>query len=219
MQYALTIYDDQSKWADAPPDAPRATAGGVRPRDRPEMAPARRASTAPARGSSPSPPRRRCVCPTASAWSPTAHSRRRRSSWPASTPRVREPRRGDRVGGEDPRRAERHGRGAPGDRDHDAGSGGRPPVPARVGAGDRHAHPGARRLRRRRGGGAGGVGRALERWPATAPAQPRRVDHGDRAQPGDRPAAAGARARGGAPASSRRSPTSRRGASPTTGCG
>ena len=26
MQYALTIYDDQSKYADAPPDAPRATA-------------------------------------------------------------------------------------------------------------------------------------------------------------------------------------------------
>jgi hypothetical protein len=26
MQYALTIYDDQTKWADAPPDAPRETA-------------------------------------------------------------------------------------------------------------------------------------------------------------------------------------------------
>jgi hypothetical protein len=25
MQYALTIYDDQSKWSDLPPDAPRET--------------------------------------------------------------------------------------------------------------------------------------------------------------------------------------------------
>ena len=65
----------------------------------------------------------------------------------------------------------------------------RPPVPARVGAGGRDAHPRARRLRPGRGGGAGGVrDRARTLAGDGRPRQPGRVDHDDGPQPGDRPA-------------------------------
>ena len=65
---------------------------------------------------------------------------------------------------------------------------GRPPVPARVGAGGRHPDPRPRRLRPRRGGGPGGVrrrARALAR--ARRARQPGRLDRDHRAQQGDRP--------------------------------
>ena len=60
MQYALTIYDDQSKYGERPRTPPAETAEAYGRVDRGDRA--RRACSSPARRSQPSPPRRPCAC-------------------------------------------------------------------------------------------------------------------------------------------------------------
>ena len=96
MQYALTIYDDQSKYADAPPEAPRKP-----PRPTAAFTQGMRAAgvlLGGERAAARRRPRRPCASATASGSSPTARSPRPRSSSAASTSSTCRPRRGDRRG-------------------------------------------------------------------------------------------------------------------------
>ena len=104
--------------------------------------------------------------------------------------RLRQPRRGDRLGREDPRRRHGLGRGEAGHelrgrrqrgRDSNrrrltasgARRGRRPPVPARVGAGGRGPDPGARRLRPAEDAVQEAFAKAVARWPSEGvPANP-----------------------------------------------
>ena len=131
-------------------------------------------------------------------------SPRRRSSSAASTCSVREPRRGDRLSAEDSDAGgkvgpPRHGlRGRWLRRAHarsggaavGAGRGRRPPVPRGVGTGGRGAHPRARRLRPRRGGGAGRLPRRPRGPGRPVAAAPR--PRGSRPPPGTRRSTASA---------------------------
>ena len=228
MKYLLTIYDDESMWSDAQPGDVNADDGRL-PQVRPRRSAATGAFVAGEALESISTATTVRVHRTASASSPTARSRRRRSSSAASTCSTA-------------RTSTRRSTWAakiPGAQSGcvevrpvrvfavrlSARRSDRPPVPARVGAGGRDAHPRPRRLRPRRGGGAGGVGRGARALAARRrPAQPGRVDHDDRAQPRDRPAAARARAARRSARSSRARGARRRArtsptASPTTACG
>ena len=140
---------------------------------------------------------------------------------PARLPR---PRHGDRAGGRGSRRR-RHGaievRPVDGDCPDDVQRGrGRARLPRGVRARPRHADPPPRRdfaLAEDALQDAFARG-AARRWPATGvPAQPRRVDHRDRAPPGDRPAAPRARARRPRPGPADRSWTSSTQAEPDPG--
>ena len=193
MQYALTIYDDQSRWSEMSEEDGRAQSaayGSVTEEMRSSgvfragegLQPATTATTVRV------PNGERIVTD-----GPFAETKEQLGGLLRA--RLQGPRRGDRMGGEDPDGQERMRRGSPGHPVRLADAEVDRLFRQRVGPGGRHADPRPRRLRPRRGGGAGRVARRARALAGRRhPAQSRRVDHHHRTQPRHRPAPARARA-------------------------